>query len=281
MKNAKLAGHVAIAILGPLALLAGACGGDDEPELLTITATDFAFAVDGELTPGTTEIRLENDGQFEHHVQLLRIDGEQTAEEAIEAIEGPPVDWLIPYGGVAPLAPGESAAVVDRLPAGRYALVCFIDEPDGVPHFAKGMVAEFTLRGDENDADLPDADIEITGTDDGSGSSYAFDAPSSIESGEVNIRFTNGGTEGHEVGLVRVPDGTTVEQVLGVFSGETAPPPGFDAVSLGGVQGIDPGASQIATLDLKRGSYVLICGIPSAEGVPHAFLGMARLLSVD
>jgi hypothetical protein len=68
--------------------------------------------------------------------------------------------------------------------------------------------------------------------------------------------------------------------VLGVFSGET-PPPGFDAVSIGGVQGILPGASQIATLDLKRGSYVLICGIPNAEGVPHAFLGMVMLLSVN
>ena len=259
MKNAKLAGHVAIAILGPLALLAGACGGDDEPELLTITATDFAFAVDGELTPGTTGIRLENDGQFEHDVQLLRIDGEQTAEEAIEAIEGPPVNWLIPYGGVAPLAPGESAAVVDRLPAGRYALVCFIDEPDGVPHFAKGMVA---------------------------GSPYAATrttpiSPTRTSRSPAQMTAPAAATEGHEVGLVRVPEGTTVEQVLGVFSGETAPPPGFDAVSLGGVQGIDPGASQIATLDLKRGSYVLICGIPSAEGVPHAFLGMARLLSVD
>lgn len=280
MERAKRTGHVASAILGALALFAAACGGDEEPEQLTITATDFAFAVEGELTPGTTEIRLENDGQFEHHVQLLRIDGDQTVEEAIEAIEGEPPDWLTPYGGVAPLAPGESATVVDRLPAGRYALVCFIDEPDGVPHFAKGMVAEFTLRGDENESDLPEADIEIVGTDDGSGSSYAFQAPASVEAGELNIRLSNEGTEGHEVGLVRVPDGTTVEQLLGVFSGETEPPPGFDAVSLGGVQGIDPGASQIATLDLEPGSYVLLCGIPNAEGVPHAFLGMARALTV-
>lgn len=80
---------------------------------------------------------------------------------------------------------------------------------------------------------------------------------------------------------MRVADGTTVEQLLGIFSGEAEPPPGFDAVSVGGVQGILPGASQIATLDLERGSYVLICGIPNAEGVPHAFLGMASPLSVD
>ncbi len=281
MVNARLAGYVPIAILSALALFAAGCGGDDEPEQLAITATDFAFAVDGDLKPGTTEIHLENAGQFEHHVQLLRIDGDQTVEEAIEAIEGPPVDWLTPYGGVGPLSPGESATVVDRLPAGRYALVCFLDDPDGVPHFAKGMVAEFTLRGDENEADLPEADIEITGTGDGSGSNYAFQAPASVEAGEVNIRFTNAGFEAHEVGLVRVPDGTTVEQVLGVFSGETAPPSGFEAVSIGGVQGILPGAGQIATLDLKRGLYVLICAIPNAEGVPHAFLGMVTLLSVN
>ena len=273
----KLTGRFTMAILGAVALAAAACGGEDKPEPLTITATDFAFAIDGELTLGTTEIRLENDGQFEHHVQLLRIDGDQTVEEALE---GEPPQWLTPYGGVALLAPGESATVVDRLPAGRYALICFVDEPDGVPHFAKGMVAELTLRGDANEADLPDADVEISGTDDGSGSSYAFEAPSSIESGEVNIRFANAGSEEHEVALLRVADGTTVEQLLGVFSGEAESPPNFEAVSLGGVQAILPGASQIATLDLETGSYVLVCGIPNAEGVPHAFLGMATPLAV-
>ena len=281
MARSRLAGYFAISMLAAVALVVAACGGDDEPAQLTITATDFAFAVDGDLKPGTTEIRLDNDGQFDHHVQLLRIDGDQTVQEAIAAVEGPPPPWVTAYGGVSWLAPGESATVVDSLPAGRYALVCFFDDPDGVPHFAKGMVAEFTLSGDENDADLPDPDIEITGTDDGSGNSYMFQTPASVEAGEVNIRFANAGTEIHEVSLLRVPDDTTIDQLLGVFTEEVPPPPGFEAVGFGGVQAIMPGASQTATLDLERGTYVLLCGIPNPEGIPRAFLGMAALLNVE
>ena len=54
-------------------------------------------------------------------------------------------------------------------------------------------------------------------------------------------------------------------------------PPGLP---VGGIQGILPGESQRATLNLEAGSYVLICYIPNAQGAPHFALGMAQPLEV-
>ena len=58
----------------------------------------------------------------------------------------------------------------------------------------------------------------------------------------------------------------TPPSALGVFSQEATSPPGFKTVGIGGVQAIMPGASQITTLDLESGSYVLLCGILNPEG---------------
>ncbi len=56
-------------------------------------------------------------------------------------------------------------------------------------------------------------------------------------------------------------------------------PPPFTPV--GGVQAILPGVSQTGTVNLDAGTYVLICFIPNAEGVPHFALGMVRELTVN
>jgi len=272
------------AALVPAALGLAACSDDEDgPTTLTITASDFAYEVAGDLTPGSTEIRLKNDGAEEHHVQLLRIDGDHSVEEAIAAVEGPPVDWLLPVGGVGGVAPGGEAAVFQSLDAGRYGLVCFIASPDGTPHFVQGMIGEFTIaESDEvNEAALPEAEVSVVGTDDGKATSYGFEAPETIEAGEVILGFTNQGAELHEAVLMRLAEGSSVEDLIGLLSGEAPPAPEAMPVGVGGVQGILPGASQVAKLDLEAGNYVLLCGIPNPSGVPHAALGMLRPLVVE
>ena len=260
-----------------LAVLAVACG-DDEPNEVTISGTEFAFEVtDGKLTPGTNAITFENDGQQEYHLQLVQLLEGKTFDDALQslAVEGPPPPWVRPAGGVAALSPGASATIVDSFPAGNYVLICFIsDEADGVPHVAKGMTLGITVEGEENEADLPEPDIEISGSD------YALGVPTTVEAGEVAIRFRNAGSEPHEMAIVQLPEGVTVEQLLALFGGEASEPEG-PLPWMGGVGSIMPGASQVATLNLEKGSYALICFVPNAQGVPHAFLGMVAELSVE
>ena len=265
-----------------LAVLAVACG-EDEPNEVTISGTEFAFEVtDGTLTPGTNAITFSNDGQQENHLQLVQLLEGKTFDDLAQelAVEGPPPPWMRLPGGVAPLSPGGRATIVDSFPAGNYVLLCFIpDEADGAPHFVKGMALAITVEGDENEADIPEADAVVAGSDDGSGTQYSFNAPASVEAGELAIRFTNAGTEPHEMVLVQLPEGTTVEQLLAAFEAEE--PAGPLPPLVGGVQAITPGASQVATLNLEKGSYVLLCGLPNPEGVPHLVFGMVAELRVE
>jgi len=49
-------------------------------------------------------------------------------------------------GGVSAQPGDVGYAGLEGLEPGTYTLVCFVDEPEGVPHVVRGMVAEFTVR---------------------------------------------------------------------------------------------------------------------------------------
>ena len=243
-----------------------------------ITATEFSFAVsEGALAPGTNNITFRNDGQQVHHLQLVQLlDGKSLDDVgpalAASETEGFPA-WMHFAGGVGQIAPGGTGTIVADVAEGNYALICFVPDTDGAPHFVKGMMASLSTDADASEAELPEPAASFTALD------YGFGGPQSIEPGEdIVLELTNTGAELHEMNLFRLNDGSTIQDFLGAFAPDAAgPPPG---TPVGGIQGILPGESQLATMDLETGSYVLICFIPNAEGVPHVALGMATGLEV-
>ena len=86
--------------------LAAACGGDKpagdtpaggtatppaadvDPNVLTITARDYAFDAPAEVPAGLTTIRLVNQGPSLHHVQLVKLDDGKTLKDFLEALKG-------------------------------------------------------------------------------------------------------------------------------------------------------------------------------------------------
>lgn len=272
-------------------LLLGACGDGDEATMGTLTfrAIDYAFEVEGDLRPGATTIVMPNEGEFEHYALFFRVEGDHTVDEVIEALgaleegaEWP--EWAVWKGGPSILSPGETAEVNVLFEAGRYVYLCPIgeDDPDGIPHFEKGMFGEMTLEGEENTAELPAADIEVTGEDDGIGESYAFGGlPESVDAGEALVEFSNVGSEPHEMIALRTPEGYTLDETLGILFGEVEPPEDFEYLALGGPAPILPGDRQQLRMNLETGSnYVFLCFLPNPEGVPHIALGMAAQVEV-
>lgn len=62
-----------------------------------------------------------------------------------------------------------------------------------------------------------------------------------------------------------------------------APTPAAVAVASGvsgGVGAVSAGGQAWVTADLKPGTYVIVCLIPDAKGVPHAALGMLNKITV-
>lgn len=273
--------QVLFAAFAATALLTlAACSSDDEPEpnALTVAGTEFGFEVtEGVLTPGTNNITFRNDGAQVHHLQLVQLLEGKTIEDvgpalAASVTEGFPA-WMHFAGGVGQVAPGGAGTIVADIQDGNYVFLCFVPDTDGAPHFAKGMIAAISTEGEASEAHLPDATITLNAVD------YGFEAPASLKAGEdIVLELTNSGTELHEVNLVQLAPGATVQDFLaGLSPDATEPPPGLP---VGGIQGILPGESQRATLNLEAGNYALICYIPNAAGAPHFALGMATAIEV-
>ncbi|HVH68639.1 MAG TPA: hypothetical protein VM716_12300 [Gemmatimonadales bacterium] len=111
---------------------------------------------------------------------------------------------------------------------------------------------------------------------------YAFQGPDTIPAGLTTLRFINQGKELHHVSLVRLGGGKTVADFqagLQAAMKNHTPPPAWIAFD-GGPNASTPGDTATTTQLLEPGSYVLVCWIPSADGVPHIMKGMFRPLTV-
>src|SRR5687767_1046211 len=104
---------------------------------------------------------------------------------------------------------------------------------------------------------------------------YAFEAPDQIEAGLVSITMVNDGQEPHHAQMIRLNDGVTLEQFQTAMQESEAA--AMALMTLVGRPGlVDPGLSTQVTLELKPGQYVLLCFVPSHDGVPHLAKGMVK-----
>lgn len=290
-----LRGRVVISVsaAATLALLMGACGGDDEaqaplaaraePAQLTVTASEFKFEASADSVPaGLVEITLENAGKEPHQVQLFRLnDGvEYKTFERYATTRGPQAPKTFEVsavaGGVNELASGANATATVDLEEGSYAFVCFVRG-----HNTEGMVAPFDVTAAEETEfaePAPDAEVGMT--------EYAFGVPSDFAGGTV--AFTNNGDQPHEAGLFRL-EGATLDEVTTFLEKPTGPPPGKgDPAGQGSVSAIAPGETAYADLSgLEPGVYAFVCFVPDQEQlaqgkqVPHFELGMAHGFEIE
>lgn len=108
---------------------------------------------------------------------------------------------------------------------------------------------------------------------------YSYEAPDTLPSGWVTIRMMNHGPETHHGQLLRLNDGVTFQAFSQAIQQE-----GEGALRLttlvGGPGAIDAHRADEVTLDLKPGSYVIACFVPSSDGVPHLAKGMLKPIEV-
>lgn len=270
MSSVRFRGFV-VGVLGVLLLALAACGGTGSDGTdLTIEASEYAYVVPAEVQAGYVNVRLKNNGQEPHHAQLVRMNDGVTADQFIgelaagnEAAMG-----MISFeGGAGVTAPGTTSPVAtSNLAAGNYAVMSFIPDAEGVPGFAKGMFAPFTVVG-EGGGSAPEADAQVTLAD------FTITLPENLTTGQV-WQITNNGPQPHEMAIIRLAEGMTFDDVAAWFAAPDGPPPYED---VGGLQGIMPGATAYLDATFDAGSYVALCFIPDpATGQDHASLGMVQ-----
>lgn len=248
------------------------------PNVVNVVAKDFAFESPDTLPAGLTTFRMTNAGPAPHHVQLVRLDEGKTYAEFAAAIQSmqpgaPPPAWIHMVAGPNPGEVGQESNLTVSLQPGTYAMVCFVDVPDKVPHMAKGMMKEITVTPATGPAAAePSPDVRITLKD------YTWDITPALTSGHHVIRMENAGPQPHEVVMVKVAEGKTPEDV-GKWAATLAGPPPFTFV--GGASNMDPGQVAFWDVTLTPGTYMLICFFPDAkDGKPHADHGMVMPLTI-
>jgi uncharacterized cupredoxin-like copper-binding protein len=258
---------------------------DPATHTAVVHAKDFAFDAPDSITAGWTTFHLVNDGPNLHHVQIVRLDSGKTAADFGAAMEAsakshaPPPNWIVFYGGPnAPNPKGEANATLDMQP-GNYVLICFVDIPDHVPHFTKGMVHPLKVTPTTGAAAAePTADVTVTLTD------YAFTAQGPLTAGKHTFKIVNKGPQPHEIEVLRLAPGKTMKDVTEfmdkMYAGKADGPPPLDA--LGGIASDMPGMTQYFTADLTPGNYVLLCFVPDAkDGKAHMEHGMVKEFKVN
>ncbi|HET9066541.1 MAG TPA: hypothetical protein VFN22_12040 [Gemmatimonadales bacterium] len=243
-----------------------------QPAELTIHATDMAFAAPDTIAPGVTRIRLINDGPSEHQAILVRLDSGKTMADLQAAMSTPtpPPAWARIVGGDGGIRTGQENITFSDLTPGTYALLCFFQNgPTDPPHFALGMARELIVTGTRGEAPAPVADAEIRLVD------YSFEMPT-ITAGARTLRLTNGGTEIHEIVVMRIPEGKTAQDVIASMA------PGSTAIgeSLGGDGALSPGESNWWQATFTPGDYVALCFVPAKDGKPHVMHGMVHEFTV-
>lgn len=171
------------------------------------------------------------------------------------------------------LPPGGKAAITtDNLTAGSYVLICFLPNPDGAPHFAKGMYTELKVKEGKS-TDTPKADADIVFDDSGS------TIPSKLESGEVTLKATMKGTTKHELGVVKVnKKGATFDEIDEYFTQTFE-----ESETLPTAAEIKKGPAEIVaflfdaeepdelylTVNLEPGTYLIGCDFTEDDGTSH------------
>ena len=273
-----LATMVTLACASDKAASRGGAEASAEPQQLTITATDFGYQLpSAPIHAGLTTITLVNTGKELHQIQLARLTEGKTAAEFGEALKagGPLPAWALIQGGPNGALPGGQSDATLALDAGQYVLYCRIPSPDGTAHVAKGMILGMEVLPDSAPAAaLSSGDIQMALND------YSFTMSQPITAGKHQFSVTNQAAQPHEVVVVRLAPGATMEPWgAWLTGGMQGPPPG---APFAGITDIAPGAVQNFTAEFTPGTYGLICFVPdAADGKPHLLHGMSVTFTVS
>ncbi len=137
------------------AVVATSCSSPAEPSIplpagdptVVVAMDEYRFDYDPEVPAGRVVFRFDNVGQLPHRVTMLPLPEDfPPIEEQLRSAER---RVITPFAGIPDRPPGASETfAVDLLPGVRYALICFVEDPDGQSHAQKGMASEFRAAGE-------------------------------------------------------------------------------------------------------------------------------------
>jgi uncharacterized cupredoxin-like copper-binding protein len=255
---------ITLALLPLLASAALAGPPEPPPPLVRLVAREYAFEAPPRMVGGVKRFRLVNRGTQPHYARFFRLeDGKTLADFSELRKQGRgSAEWLIPAGGIAPVAPGDSVDLVVSLPPGRILVICGYPGADGRPHVDHGMMRELFVGSPPRlPVTAPEAELTLRLAD----GALTWSAPPAA--GRRTVLVENTGTRTHQALLSRLPAGRSLADEKAWFEqGFRTARPGAPA---GGVIELRPGERVWLTVDLTPGRYALLCHVTGHPGHSH------------
>ncbi|MET0919692.1 MAG: hypothetical protein ABWY77_00660 [Acidimicrobiia bacterium] len=234
---------------------------------ITIKAGEYFYKISGTPAPGNVEVVFDNSGSEIHMVAAASLKAGVTLKQVKAAFQSEDDSAFGKIakgdGNVAGMpglnSPGVSTTNIANLPAGHYAIFCFVPSSDGTPHVMDGMIKIFDVKGSKSTLKPPtDGVVEVTITD----STITLPNGTLPKSGWIKV--TNNGTAARDFTLAKYAtsntDFTSVDAEVsnffetGKWSSGSAP-----VVLNGGVGGIAPKSSAyLEVTALASGKWVAV-----------------------
>ncbi len=266
------------------------------PEIEIVVGPDGLDAP-AALPAGHVMFTLVPEGPNLAGLTLLQPPAEMPADEAVASIpaavsEDVALPGWVYAGGVEAMEPGEPESFVVDLEPGEYHIAATWrgdGEMEAEPAYSSTILTVARpASGPEATAaarkPAPEASVRLEMTDE---LTYLV-APSPLPAGPQVWEVANTGTlQAHHVVMMRVPEGTTAEQIVeeaGAMMTGAAPaadgafaqsmPAGYVGMQTGGI-------TTWAEFDFEPGTYAAICFIVDpATGHPHVMEGMVSVFAV-
>lgn len=268
MRNQRFV-RIVIAILFVLIwVVSGSVLAQDDTSMLTVSVTAEGLSAPETLPAGLVTLNFEAPAEAPLISIFARL-GEGITPEALMAglFEDPAgIAPQVTFKGSPFLLPGQSTNITYNLESGEYILLNVGAE---MP-----QVAMISVTGDASPESVePDADLNITMVD------FGYGLPLTIPAGQHIWRVENVGKQWHEMAVVAVEPGTTLDDIRATLaSGEEPGAPVFALMPM------NSGEQTWMQVSLEPGTYAIVCHLPdimqAAEGHIHHELGMLQLITV-
>lgn len=115
----------------------------NDPAEVSVTMDEYSFALHGSARPGRVVFDFRNDGALKHEAVLVVLPPDVAPlREQLASDSRVTVDTL---AAVPPRTPRSTGLFAADLAPGRYGIICFVLDDDGVDHSSKGMSAEIIV----------------------------------------------------------------------------------------------------------------------------------------
>ncbi len=241
---------------------------------ITVQARDDIFQIPTKVQAGLVSITLNNDGPSPHQATVLRLHNNvdyQTFQKTLNSNLVASLQMVDFVGGVDTIGPKQSQVAILKLTAGQYAIVCYVQGPDGQAHYMHGMITPLVVTDPAISAVTPQEDNTLTLAD------YNFTFTQPLSTKVTMLKVINNGPQIHEFVLVKIAPNKTYTDVLNFLKKPSGIPPFADD---GGMAALSPLQYGWIKLHLQPGTYMALCFVPDQKGMPHFMDGMYKSFTV-